>query len=85
MKLLKNLNPFILVILLAIIMSVIFNEVNNTINQAKYKGKELIGNEVVINKDTLIIINYNLFKETVTLSNGTEVSYDYLKINTKSK
>ena len=42
-------------------------------------AKKSIGKKVVINKDTLVITDYSMLMETYKLSNGTEISFEYLK------
>lgn len=41
--------------------------------------KNKLGKEYVLDKDTLIIVDYNLFKDVVILSNGKEVNSALVK------
>lgn len=54
-----------------------------TILQDKLHSKyeSLIGRSVVVNKDTLQIVDYSVFANSVTLSNGIEVSMHYTEMN----
>jgi hypothetical protein len=38
-----------------------------------------IGNQIVINKDTLIITDYSRKNKNYTLSNGTKLSFEHFK------
>lgn len=42
--------------------------------------KNSLGKNVIINNDTLMIVDYSAFKRTVTLDNGTEINYELIKI-----
>lgn len=46
-------------------------------NVAEYKIN--VGKRVILNKDTLTIIDYSLFHENYILSNGTNVSKELIK------
>jgi len=41
---------------------------------------ENIGRKVVLNKDTLIIVDYSSLQSNFTLSNGAKVSKDYINV-----
>lgn len=43
----------------------------------KYKAK--IGQKIILENDTLTIIDYSSIKETFTLSNGVEVSFTFVQ------
>ena len=44
--------------------------------------KKELGKKVLFEKDTVTVIDYNTLKETYTLSNGIEVSFDLVsKLN----
>jgi hypothetical protein len=57
---------------------------NEELNRMDDTFKSQIGKEFVLNKDTLLIIDYSLWSETFTLSNGREVNSN-LVINSKKK
>ena len=42
-------------------------------------AEESLGKEVIINKDTLVIVDYNLWDQTLILSNGIKVRGIMLK------
>lgn len=42
--------------------------------------KSDIGKRIVIDKDTLTITDYSVFKESYTLSNGTSINKEMVKI-----
>ena len=42
-------------------------------------AEESIGKEVIINKDTLVIVDYNIWDQTLILSNGIKVRGIILK------
>lgn len=75
MKTLKNTNKstFIIIgILLLCLWSFYWSWKNEIVM------KEQVGNEVVIKKDTLLIINYSYFDNTYTLENGMIVSVELI-------
>jgi len=41
--------------------------------------KELVGKQVIIQKDTLVVIDYSLLDNTYTLSNGIDYDIDFVK------
>ena len=47
------------------------------------EAKEKIGQQVILNKDTLIIINYSLWDDTYTLENGIIISKEFLNLKPK--
>ena len=42
-------------------------------------AEKSLGKEVIVNKDTLIIVNYNVWDQTLILSNGIKVRGIMLK------
>ena len=72
-------------IFLALMMSLFFyvlmwgvGEITSIDNKAKAK----IGQQIILNKDTLIIIDYSLWNNTYTLENGIVISKEFLNLNT---
>lgn len=47
--------------------------------------KEYVGDTVVINKDTLIVVDYSTWNSTLELSNGTSVDVELIKKMKESK
>lgn len=41
--------------------------------------KEMMGKRIVFEKDTLLVIDYSILRETVTLKNGTELNIELAK------
>jgi len=48
-------------------------------NKKKEVEKSFVGKQVVIEKDTMTIIDYSTFKQTYKLSNGIEYDMDFVK------
>lgn len=65
--------PFIIAGL-TILMTISFVLMINSLNIEEEKIKERVGLKVILEKDTLTIVDYSLLKTNYTLSNGTEVS-----------
>lgn len=75
---------FITFIFFALMMSLFFyiliwgvDAITSIDNEAKTK----IGQQVILNKDTLIIIDYSLWDNTYTLENGIVISQEFIKLN----
>ena len=66
----------ILTFLLVFCLCYLFSD--SCINFQKMAEKSL-GKEVIVNKDTLIIVNYNVWDQTLILSNGIKVRGIMLK------
>ena len=47
-----------------------------SIEKEKEKARSLLGKDVILNKDTLTIIDYNLVLNTYTLSNNQEIGIE---------
>lgn len=45
--------------------------------------EEHVGSNIYLNGDTLIIVDYSVFNETFTLSNGSKVSFSFVTKNPK--
>lgn len=65
---------FNLMIILAIILSSIFNDVETEIDDKKLEYEKYIGETVIIEKDTLTIVDYSIMGDNFTLSNGLNVN-----------
>jgi len=48
------------------------------LNSLDQDMKNAIGDTIILQQDTLIIIDYSLFNENFTLSNGKEVSSEFV-------
>lgn len=67
-------------IILGLVLLIIFDTFVKRFEHDTQFFKESLGKTVVIQKDTLKIIDYSLFNETFTLSDGRKVSKDLIKI-----
>lgn len=67
-------------VLLFLVVKYLFNESSTAIKVESEKYRVHVGDDYVLNGDTLIITDYSLFTETFTLSNGVEVNY-HLVVN----
>ena len=51
----------------------------NTNEENKKSIKNFVGKEVVIEKDTLVVIDYSTLQSTYKLSNGMDYDMDFIK------
>lgn len=51
------------------------NDITKKLNTQENKYKKHIGEKYIIDKDTLTIIDYSIFSENFTLSDGRKVNY----------
>lgn len=49
------------------------------LSKEEEKFKEMVGLRVVLDKDTLRIMDYSILKENFILNNGNTISYDFAK------
>jgi len=71
--------PIIILILSLIIFNRMCSSSSEKLNEIVNEQKKLIGREVVIKNDTLIIIDYNMFKSSYLLNNGLTIDQNYAK------
>lgn len=50
-----------------------------TIDETSEEYKELVGEKIIIDKDTLLVTDYSVWLRKFYLSNGSEVSKEYAK------
>lgn len=62
-----------LIVLVVTCVTLLVNSFTRDINKEKNKYRAEVGKEVILEKDTLTIIDYSSIKETFTLSDGREV------------
>jgi len=70
---------FSLVILISVII-VLFRTCDGgltAISEYSKQQKELIGKKVIIEKDTLIIVDYDMLKSSYILNSGLTIDQDY--------
>lgn len=65
-----------LLLILFIVVIYLGVDIITTIENSQKKLKINVGKSVVIEKDTLLIIDYSLFNNTYILSNKSEISSD---------
>lgn len=66
-----------LILVIFVILNLLDSSKNNSINlinKEKNKYEINIGKRIILEKDTLSIINFSTFEETYTLSNGLKVN-----------
>ena len=68
---------FLLFIVLAGSLCLLVNKLFNVIDEEKTEMGVIIGEDVVINGDTLVVVDWKMFTEKYVLSNGVEISEDY--------
>lgn len=56
----------------------VFNFANDKYNEKSQTLKEFVGDTVILNKDTLFVVDYSTFNNTLTLSNGVEVGSEFM-------
>ena len=80
MKLDKNLLiALVLLVCVSIYWTYSIKKIGSKIDGVENKYKEHIGNKFVLSGDTLTIIDYSMFNETFTLSNGQKISCELVK------
>lgn len=57
----------------------IVRQIGNSLKAEENKYKIQVGKKVIIGKDTLQILDYSIWQENFTLSNGSTVSYDFVE------
>ena len=63
------------VIAVVYLLKYIGNDVTEKLNNTENKYKKHIGKKHIIDKDTLTIVDYSIWEENFTLSDGRKVSY----------
>jgi hypothetical protein len=61
------------------IISLAFNECNKEFFKEVNKLESRIGTKVIINKDTLLIIDCSILNNSYTLEDGREISYKLIE------
>jgi len=68
---------FIVFIILVGSLGLLVNKLFNVIDEEKTEMGVIIGEDVVINGDTLVVVDWKMWNERYVLSNGVEISEDY--------
>jgi len=71
--------PIIATILLILCFYGLTNFLEKGLNKEKKEIELLVGKNIILQKDTLLITDYSIFSETYKLSNGTEISFKLAK------
>lgn len=66
-------------ILATVLMFMTSNSLENIYKREKSKIEANIGEKVVIEKDTLLIVDYSFLESNYTLSDGRKVSFELIK------
>lgn len=69
---------FIGIVLIAALMVWLISKFASSIENESQQYKNKIGNKIILEKDTLTIIDYSLFNQTFTLSNGKTVNKSFI-------
>ena len=64
------------VVLLGIIPFLIVDTIHGSLDNLNSKMTKYIGSKIVIERDTLLIIDYSVLQNNYTLSNGTTISFE---------
>lgn len=74
----RGLLGIILMIVGLFILGSTINKCENDLESTLNEYEEKIGDKVVLNKDTLMIVDYSYINGTFTLENGQEINYKLL-------
>lgn len=77
----KSFAGFLVFIIIVVLFIISARRCTGIIIEADEEYKEYVGERIVLENDTLTIINYSIWRENVTLSNGTIVNIDFAKKN----
>lgn len=68
-----------LVVLSAYLIFSSVDEIKSEYSKAENSIKKEVGKKVILEKDTLTIIDYSILNDTYTLSNGVKVSFELVE------
>jgi len=77
----KEFAGFLAFIIIVVLFTISLRRCTSIITEADEQYKEYVGEKIVLENDTLTIIDYSIWRENVTLSNGTTVNIDFAKKN----
>ena len=64
-----------MIILLAVCWTLLMNNLNSEMDKIKVK----VGSKLILEKDTVMIIDYSLLKNNYMFSNGKEISFELVE------
>jgi hypothetical protein len=67
------------IVVLALAWYLLTTSFTNSYNKEAAKYKERVGTKIVLNKDTLLILDYSMLNDNFKLSNGQEISIELVK------
>lgn len=67
------------IILFSILVSLMSTHIGNVYESEKIKFEDKLGTEIVIKGDTLVITDYSLTRNTLILSDNTEINYNLIE------
>jgi hypothetical protein len=73
----KSIAAFIVIILALVVFGIVMAARRSYKEKQEYTSH--LGQKVVVDKDTLTVVDYSTWFETYTLSNGQKISIDYFK------
>ena len=69
------------IILIICLNFLVLHEINTISEKASSPYVQLVNKKIVVDKDTLIVIDYSVIKDEVILSNGKKVALQYAQLN----
>lgn len=76
---------FSVFILLVIGINMCINDIGKEVSKEQKLQESKIGDSVIIAKDTFIVIDYSIMRNTLILNNKTEINSSYKTFNRKRK
>lgn len=68
-----------LIVCMVLLIHLMSNQVKDQWKQEEDKYSSKIGTKFFLGKDTLLIVDYSILKETFTLSNGQIINFNLVK------
>jgi hypothetical protein len=75
----------VLIIILSIIAIKGCDKLTTTMDDTSKKYKHYVGTEVVIKKDTFVIVNYSTLDETFILDDGSKIAFSFVDKTTEDE
>jgi hypothetical protein len=71
----------LLIIGIIVILLLMIKRCTNNLEEIENKHKELIGEKIIISKDTVLLIDYNFFKNSLYTEDNRIVSLEFAQKN----